>query len=150
MAGTTFPEGLKSLLVYNIYGCVSKTIKFSMYVGVFVVVVLVVLKMFVKVGGGGAGGWGGGGGGGEWGRGGRRGGGRGGEMKGVEVPKVFDEFEKNRAGWPGTFSRLLINATNKTRSSPWKFKENGLGLLVASISLDVFCQKSRSSQNSSM
>jgi hypothetical protein len=56
LASTTFPEGLKSLPVYNIYGCVSKTMKLSMSVGVFVVVVLVGLKVVVKVRGGGHGG----------------------------------------------------------------------------------------------
>ena len=43
-----------ALLVYNFYGCVSKTMKLSRPVGVFVVVVLVGLEVVVKVGGGGA------------------------------------------------------------------------------------------------
>ena len=40
------------MLVYNFYGCVSKTMKLSRPVGVFVVVVLVGLEVVVKVGGG--------------------------------------------------------------------------------------------------
>ena len=47
MAGTTFPERLKSLFAYNFHRCVGH--KLSWPVGVFLVVVVVQLEVFVGV-----------------------------------------------------------------------------------------------------
>ena len=49
MAGTTFPEMLKPLFVYNFHRCVGKTIKLSRPVPLWVFVGVTVLELEVVV-----------------------------------------------------------------------------------------------------